>query len=211
MELLIVLSVILILAAIAVPQYLNARIRSQVAIAHSHLRNIETGLEWYASDQGSYPTTAPQFPSDSLALLADHQLRVLTSPIRYLNSDSLTDPFGLVEAQFLEPRLAASNDFPQLSQPNAGRSLLYYHYPSLAARLRSPLIAIDGAACLSIGPDKKDSIGAYRPFGNDFFSRNLSHLGYASPLDTLYSPTNGTVSGGDIPRFAGQARRFQVP
>jgi prepilin-type N-terminal cleavage/methylation domain-containing protein len=210
LELLIVIAIIFVLVGIAVPQYRTARIRSQVVVAEAHLRNVQNALDLYATDhRGGYPSTSPQPPGDPLALLSAYQLRVLTTPIAYLNRDSLRDPFGVVEPQFQDPRLSSNNDFPRLNQPNAERSLLYFHYASLALRLEAPSLALEGGSAVSIGPDQKDSLGAYRPFGSDFFKRGFSSLGYQSQLDTIYSPTNGTLSQGDISRFVGEARRFQ--
>jgi len=211
LELLIVVAIIAILLSIGIPNYRNARIRGRVAAAHSNLKRVETALDWYASDHGAYPTTMSMHPRDPLALLANPQLRVLTTPVAYLNGGSLRDPFGVVESQINTPTLSSNNDFPKLVQPNEERSLLYFHYPSLAYRLGAPSISMNGSSAVSIGPDRKDSLGAYRPFGSDLFAANLTTYGFASPLDTVYSPTNGSASPGDIARFVGEARRFRIP
>jgi hypothetical protein len=172
---------------------------------------VETALDWYASDHGAFPGTIPLHPGDPLALLADHQLRSLTTPMVYLNGDSLRDPFGVVESHINTPTLSSNNDFPKLVRPNQERSLLYFHYPSLAHRLQDSALSLKGASAVSIGPDRKDSFGAYRPFGSDRFAVNFTVYGYTHPLDTVYSPTNGSTSSGDIARFVGEARRFRVP
>ncbi|MCA9445832.1 MAG: type II secretion system protein [Candidatus Omnitrophica bacterium] len=211
LELLIVSAIIGILVAIAFPQYRTARIRSQVVVAESHLRGVETALDLFASDhRGQYPSTLPQSPFDPLALLSAYQLRVLTTPTPYLTPQALNDPFGVVESQLNTPSLSAGNDFPKFLQPNVERSLLYFHYPSLAARLQAPGVALAGSGIVSIGPDRKDSLGAYRPFGMDLFRSTFASLGYESPYDTVYSPTNGISSKGDIARFVGEAKRFRV-
>ena len=46
-ELLIVVAIIGILAAVAVPNFLNAQMRSKVAAAEAEMRSIETALESY--------------------------------------------------------------------------------------------------------------------------------------------------------------------
>ncbi|MBN1867555.1 prepilin-type N-terminal cleavage/methylation domain-containing protein [Candidatus Sumerlaeota bacterium] len=53
-ELLIVVAIIAILAAIAVPNFLEAQVRSKVSRAKSDLRTISTGLEAYYVDNNSY-------------------------------------------------------------------------------------------------------------------------------------------------------------
>lgn len=211
LELLIVVTLITILVSIGIPTYKDARIRGHVAAAHANLKRVESALDWYASDHGAYPATRAIHPRDPLALLANHQLRVLTTPIAYLNRGSLSDPFGVVESQFNSPTLSSNNDFPKLVQPNEERSLLYFHYPSLADRHQAPALSMNGSSAVSIGPDRKDSLGAYRPFGSDLFAAHFATFGYATPFDTVYSPTNGSASSGDIARFAGEARRFQIP
>jgi len=211
LELLIVVAIITLLVSITIPTYKNARIRGHVAAAHANLKRVETALDWYASDHGSYPATMTMHPRDPLALLANHQLRVLTTPVAYLNGGSLRDPFGVVESQINTPTLSSYNDFPKLVQPNEDRSLLYFHYPSLADRLQASALSMNGSSVVSIGPDRKDSMGAYRPFGSDLFGANFAGYGYSSPLDTVYSPTNGISSSGDIASFVGEARRFRIP
>jgi prepilin-type N-terminal cleavage/methylation domain-containing protein len=54
-ELLIVVAIIAILAAIAVPNFLEAQIRSKVARAVSDMRSLATALEAYMVDTNQYP------------------------------------------------------------------------------------------------------------------------------------------------------------
>jgi general secretion pathway protein G len=54
-ELLIVVSIIGILAAIAVPNFLHAQIRANVARAKGDLRTLAMGLEMYNSNHMEYP------------------------------------------------------------------------------------------------------------------------------------------------------------
>ncbi|MFN8609312.1 MAG: prepilin-type N-terminal cleavage/methylation domain-containing protein [Vulcanimicrobiota bacterium] len=58
-ELMIVIAIIAILAAILVPNFLKARAQGQLTACKSNCKNIATSLEMYASDNGGrYPTTA---------------------------------------------------------------------------------------------------------------------------------------------------------
>jgi len=62
-ELLIVVAIIAILAAIAVPNFLEAQTRSKVSRAKADMRTLATGLESYAVDNNKYPPSfvdAPQ-------------------------------------------------------------------------------------------------------------------------------------------------------
>ena len=54
-ELLIVVAIIAILAAIAVPNFLEAQTRAKVTQVKSDLRTIAIGLESYRLDHTSYP------------------------------------------------------------------------------------------------------------------------------------------------------------
>jgi len=54
-ELLIVVAIIAILAAIAIPNFLSAQVRSKVSRAQSDMRTINTALESYYVDNNDYP------------------------------------------------------------------------------------------------------------------------------------------------------------
>ena len=54
-ELLIVVAIIAILAAIAVPNFLEAQVRSKVSRAMADMRSLATALECYAVDYNRYP------------------------------------------------------------------------------------------------------------------------------------------------------------
>jgi type II secretion system protein G len=86
-ELLIVVAIIGILAAIAIPNFLQAQVRSKVARAQADIRTAATALELYRTDQNDYPdhTMAPE-PAGLLP-------RTLTTPVEYLTSKDLRDPF----------------------------------------------------------------------------------------------------------------------
>lgn len=65
LELMIVVSIIGILAAILIPNFLHARAESQTAACEANLKNIATALEEYATDNnGQYPPAgAPVNPA----------------------------------------------------------------------------------------------------------------------------------------------------
>ncbi|RJP19044.1 MAG: prepilin-type N-terminal cleavage/methylation domain-containing protein [Candidatus Omnitrophota bacterium] len=84
-ELLIVVAIIGILAAIAVPNFINAQIRAKVARTMSDIRSISTALEMYNTDKGDYP--------EGRATWARFGLDKLTSPVAYMASVP-PDPFA---------------------------------------------------------------------------------------------------------------------
>jgi prepilin-type N-terminal cleavage/methylation domain-containing protein len=77
-ELLIVVAIIAILAAIAVPNFLEAHIRAKVSRAKTDMRSAATATEAYAVDYGTYPRDAnlPTYTG----------LVALTTPVAYIAS-----------------------------------------------------------------------------------------------------------------------------
>ena len=87
-ELLIVVAIIAILAAIAVPNFLEAQTRSKVAKARSDMRTLALGIEAYTTDNNNYP-----FDLDGYGL-PQYITDVVTTPIPYVtNASMLMDPF----------------------------------------------------------------------------------------------------------------------
>jgi prepilin-type N-terminal cleavage/methylation domain-containing protein len=80
-ELLIVVAIIVILASIAVSNFLEAQVRSKVSRAQSDLRMINTALEAYRVDTNKYPPT----PLMSLGN-RDFRLHFLTTPVAYMTT-----------------------------------------------------------------------------------------------------------------------------
>ena len=72
-ELLIVVAIIAILAAIAVPNFLEAQVRAKVARAKTDMRTMTTALEQYHVDNNGYPDVFTR-------------LNTITTPIQYISS-----------------------------------------------------------------------------------------------------------------------------
>lgn len=93
-ELLIVVAIIAILAAIAVPNFLEAQVRAKVARVKSDQRTMATAIESYFVDHGSYlpnsngPGGGDPGETDSFIILT-----VLSTPIAYMSNALLPDPF----------------------------------------------------------------------------------------------------------------------
>lgn len=90
-ELLIVVAIIGILAAIAIPNFLQAQTRSKVARAKADMRTLALAMETYYSDHNKYP---PEYlfeglPETTRVMRAQAHL---TTPIPYISSIPL-DPF----------------------------------------------------------------------------------------------------------------------
>jgi type II secretory pathway pseudopilin PulG len=78
-ELIILLAIFAILAAIAVPNFLEAQLRAKVAQLQSDMRALATSIETYNVDFKDYPPVSEenQFPLSA-------RLQVLTTPIAYI-------------------------------------------------------------------------------------------------------------------------------
>ena len=86
-ELLIVVAIIAILAAIAIPNFLEAQVRSKVARVMNDERTLSLANEAYHSDYNEYIIDLVGFAG---------ALRQLSTPIAYINEGWLEDPFGNV-------------------------------------------------------------------------------------------------------------------
>lgn len=84
-ELLIVVAIIAILAAIAVPNFLEAQVRSKVSRNLSDFRTMATAIESYRVDHNRYMAGWP-------AQTYEEALNWLTTPVSYLTSIP-NDPF----------------------------------------------------------------------------------------------------------------------
>lgn len=143
-ELLIVVSILAILASLALPNFLEAQARSKVARAKADMKTIATALEAYHTDRGHYPP--------STLVVRALRLSPLSTPVAYLSSVP-NDPFGGTELTVPPPerrrgrynygampideesRWALASDGPDL----ASDALLIDFYPGAqSARFNDP-------------------------------------------------------------------------
>lgn len=88
-ELLIVIAIILILIAIALPNFLEAQIRAKVTKAKGEMRTLETAMYSYYLDWETYPAEHERNQGNR----TQRGFAWLTSPIAYV-STLLQDPFA---------------------------------------------------------------------------------------------------------------------
>ena len=90
-ELLIVVAIIAILAAIAVPNFLEAQTRAKISRAKSDMRTFSVASEAYKVDTNRFAF----YPYEdwSAKQLWSEYLVLLTTPIAYLTSVGQPDPF----------------------------------------------------------------------------------------------------------------------
>ncbi len=189
-ELLIVVAIIAILAAIAVPNFLEAQTRAKVTRAKADMRTIATGADAYCVDWGIYP------PNTLYSVVPV----VLTTPVAYLMNAKLMDPFKSGET---------SAEYGELEQ--------YYSYlsvirPSTMAEVFAleptpPWEAVDyfggNDGCLArYGRYRLSSNGPDRVYSQEDmdagpFNPNPAIL---KGCDIPYDASNGTKSIGNILR-----------
>ncbi len=209
-ELLIVVAIIAILAAIAVPNFLEAQVRSKVARAVSDMRSITTALESYRINWNGYPPNPD--PQTNFYVTPEE----LTTPIAFITSRP-SDPFAQ------GTNLALKNNQPNL----VSEEQLYTYWTVINFEKQGDRGdgVIEAAMCVndpyhnggnrsaftkyghwyqcSIGPDKtfdeRDS-GGNSIDGNSASLNAPAYVPWGYSFDLPYDPTNGSVSKGNIIR-----------
>ena len=191
-ELLIVVAIIAILAAIAVPNFLEAQVRSQVSKVKADMRSAATALESYVVDNNQYPYDGYNYNGSG-----QHQYNYwylppeLSTPVSYISSTYYEDPFrkhltGAGHYQWDNIRYTCIEStwglaYDGLQTGSAGVSSLF----------EAVMEEWGGWRLNSAGPDQ-----SYGPSGWPGVS---AYPDSATPQP--YDPTNGTVSWGDIHRI----------
>jgi prepilin-type N-terminal cleavage/methylation domain-containing protein len=196
-ELLIVVAIIAILAAIAVPNFLEAQTRSKVSRAKADMRSLAVAAEAYVVDHNDYPPNSGQPTNNALGNQATFMFP-LSTPVSYIGSARLTDVFGNSCFNFL-----------------AGNSYYFYYRSSMNDLLSSIVVALayppgpDRDIILSyryvIGSAGPDRVYVIQEQAADPCNPGATYPGpwvdwvqISRSGDDIYDPTNGTVSGGDI-------------
>ena len=88
-ELLIVVAIIAILAAIAIPNFLAAQVRAKVSRVKADLRTVATAVESYYIDYNSYPESVPVpiVVSGTRDSAYSYLPNTITTPISYISNN----------------------------------------------------------------------------------------------------------------------------
>ena len=216
-ELLIVVAIIAILAAIAVPNFLEAQIRSKVSRVKTDHRSIATALESYYIDNNQYPAWASTITTDPVSpcnrtISVNYGLRDAAaddSSFRVLRSFATADDPGVNPYMMMTitTPIAYMTSIPVDPFADAkGCSSGYFSDPSFT-----------GWILYSPGPDTDNGytdgttvVGS--PLNESCYAVYMPQLTMPSPQiiggsasDTedrsfTYDPSNGTVSSGDVYR-----------
>ncbi len=176
-ELLIVVAIIAILAAIAVPNFLEAQTRSKVSRTHADMRSVATALEAYRTDHNDYP-----WVEQSPGYQIPHNL---TTPIAFISSLP-KDPFGYSSDDDLYKIFGTTEDYYYATKKYFDyRGFLWQVYPGGGTNPAQWVFQ-------SKGPD--------HAWARDASKGGAGVLELDRPYDYEYDPTNGTVSTGNIVR-----------
>ena len=218
-ELLIVVAIIAILAAIAVPNFIDAQTRGKVSRTLNDLRVMRTALESYTVDNNEAPrntwgcTYDDHYgtpPHEIYGTLVPHPSTLAdgTTPSPKGLAGCVTTPIAYVTTMPVDPFVPPNYQGPWTEQ---GADL--YRYWNVTT-----LIDLVGVPYCPVGPDSPGYVWALPGTGNvNFWRRYMGAYallsvgpkgagGAAEDLDVnnstnlfvQYDPTNGTVSGGSI-------------
>ncbi len=181
-ELLIVVAIIGILAAIAVPNFLNAQLRAKITQAYGNLASLRTAIgtyevdwRWPPMDMGEETSTGQSY-------------RPLTTPVAYINGYD-------VVREIFPPKGHERNYYEY------GASLRYGQEPDTAqgqARIAEYRAAGVSFVCVSGGPDA-DTDWPWTDWAVGL--RVLRQPNLAGPNadgGAFFHPSNGLNSSGDI-------------
>ncbi|MFB3896229.1 MAG: prepilin-type N-terminal cleavage/methylation domain-containing protein [bacterium] len=189
-ELLIVVAIIAILAAIAIPNFLAAQTRSKVAKVKSEMATLATGIEAYHVDETWYPIYGRIAADDSFQYPAiqnniNDKMQcisvAITTPIAYITSIP-QDPFANL----------ISSGHPEIRQ---------YEYINLIQHIAN----MGGSPPAWAGQLIHPRWGEWRMVGAGPDGDRGKDIKY----NFIYDPTNGTISNGDVVRC--QLRSDSVP
>jgi general secretion pathway protein G len=202
-ELLIVVAIIAILAAIAVPNFLEAQTRAKISAIKANMRTVATALEIYFVDHNHYvpegdPNTTTPGGYPGVAPDASVCLIPLTTPISYLTSiEIIKDPF--------QQNVQLRNAFPPPAfYPYTMDHFFYVNYEhfSLVRGQAGKEYQFRGWGMSSLGSDRKDDGVLWAPH-YEILQGTIWPPGVFMDHGRVYDPTNGTVSDGDIALWGG--------
>lgn len=168
-ELLIVVAIIAILAAIAVPNFLESQTRAKITRAKSDLRSVTVAVEAFHVDNAQYPQCDPAFNGDV-------GLAAVTTPIAYIVGNNVRDIF-----------------FKEDAVGNLSTSYGYASRDFEEWAVRGSLVKGRWYFVTSNGPNLKV----------DDYRTTVDSDNFEAFLATIYDPTNGTVSNGNVYRAGG--------
>jgi type II secretion system protein G len=194
-ELLIVVGIIAILSAIAVPNFLEAQVRSKVSRAKADMRTMATALEQYSVDWGTYPDIFTR-------------LTCITTPVQYISSVP-RDVFRVQQGVGMERWRQRWYRYGAMPVDTPSRWALASVGPDTDIDTYSsanPGGGADNEETSNWEPDNQ-ALRFYPGYSPALFSDSGAVVNATTFKYIMYDPTNGTVSNGDIFRLSD----YQLP
>jgi prepilin-type N-terminal cleavage/methylation domain-containing protein len=210
-ELLIVVAIIAILAAIAVPNFLEAQTRAKVSRVKTDFRTVSIGLEAYMVDYNNYPYNrvwADSQVSQGMGPWLWYTYE-LTSPTAYLTTVSFYDPFSPKNVWFgaAANGIGLLHQLPYMYENYGGAAGLYDLHIDTSGGQSLPKAYV----LISLGPDRmwQSTNWAISDKNPGIIPISFGAFGRCTTFDywsTIYDPTNGTMSAGNLARFGGDVQ-----
>jgi type II secretion system protein G len=189
-ELLIVVAIIAILAAIAVPNFLEAQTRAKISRAKADMRSLATALETYRLDNNRYLDAVTNsdmvnhgnhagYPAPAYSAL-----RAISTPISYMSSIPQEAPFKAYDG-FQAAGMPLEAGYQYIGGRDNWETTRRYSDsmptgPWYPASYRNVSFLLN-----TVGPSK-------------VYTAKKNAASFQRPRIVPYSPTNGTISTGDI-------------
>jgi prepilin-type N-terminal cleavage/methylation domain-containing protein len=191
-ELLIVVAIIGILAAIAIPNFLQAQTRAKIARAKADMRSVATALESYAVDHDHYP------PDPVVTGVVENNMYWVTTPVDYLSSvPPNVFPDKTHEINFPPPSFTPYRYFSQEGWINCVTGEDTSYVGCMGGSLTDT--PLRKWALTSTGPNILTNLGEYMIFGQEVLEAQAGAYPFWGD-GAEYDPTNGTISEGDVIR-----------
>jgi type II secretory pathway pseudopilin PulG len=209
-EILVLLAVIALLMAVAIPNFMRARTRAKIAMVKEDLRMLAAAVETYRVDSGHWVreySSRPLFYGDPVIAPGDQTVDIfhpnLSTPIAYARDAWIQDPFAAAYKQVrfdrtrytfhkYEDRWAVFTRYPERAP---------FHAPHLKGIWPAEGSDTDAPTTHRLhfefyGPYRIGSVGPDGSYYNnpDDLERPLTTLAE----NIVYDPTNGLHSQGNI-------------
>lgn len=208
-ELLIVVAIIAILAAIAVPNFLEAQTRAKISRNYADFRTAATALETYHIDYNTYAYDGFLHTRQSNLGFDEYNsnrlCKNLTTPVAYLNTCIFPDPFAKAKEadgwqggnyKYWNTEATFGTKFDPVEKGNVKG----YHQGE--PKYREWRVEFGEYLLFALGPDGVDPGSTTAGWQAHRQWVGISKLNTVAPntLWTPYNATNGTLSIGNIMR-----------
>ncbi len=198
-ELIIVVAVVAILSAIALPNYVESQTRARISRVKADMRSLALSIESFKVENNQYPTgpagpSNPPYPPEFI-----WGTQALSTPVAFIHDAYPRDPFHPPNTTNIPT--GSGGSYPVQSK----RDLSYqYSLRNEANEGTTGLATGNGPGVwwvlVSVGPD----------MDMDAYSDIIGNNDFGASADITYDPTNGSVSDGNLYFTGGYRGNSQV-